>query len=116
MNIKKYGAFMITKTALEFYTKPSYWFRDESMSNVDNGWRIIGQEDAEDFCQDPENWEIININDAIELCPYVIHFVDAPIGTDLFIDYDNHKVVTQIEDLANEKQIKLDKVEEYFNG
>lgn len=116
MNIKQYGAFMITKTALEFYTKPSYWYRDESISKIDNGWRIIGQEDAEDFCQDPENWVIININDAMELCPYVMYFVDAPIGTDLFIDFDDHRAVNKMEDLSNDTLIKLDSVKQYFNN
>lgn len=110
MNIKKYGAFMITKTALERYSNPSYWYRDENSTEIDNGWRIIGDTDRDDFIDDPENWTIINMNDAIELCPLVKHFYNAPIGTELFIEYDENNLVVKVTDLVTEEEISVDEI------
>ncbi len=116
MNIKKYGAFMITKTALERYSTPNYWYRDDSISQIDNGWRIIGFEDSDEFLADPENWTIINVNDAIEICPFVKDFYNAEVGTELFVDFDENQIVSGITNLVNEEKIDLQKIDRYFSN
>ncbi len=110
MNIKKYGAFMITKTALERYSNPSYWYRDNSATDIDNGWRIIGDTDRDDFIDNSENWTIININDAMELCPLVEHFFNAPVGTELFFEYDENNLIVKVTDLELDKEISIEQL------
>ncbi len=114
MNLKKYGAFMITKTALERYSTPNYWYKDEQSSSIDNGWRIIGAEDSDEFISDPENWTIININDALEICPFVVNFFDLPINSELFVEFDEHNTVVAIINLNTDEKIIASNINNYF--
>ncbi len=114
MSIKKYGGFMITKTALERYSVPNYWYKDESSSPIDNGWRIIGFEDSDEFLADPENWTIININDAKEICPFIVDFFNVEIGTELFVNFDENNITTSIINLVTNEEIKTKEIEKYF--
>ncbi len=114
MSIKKYGGFMITKTALERYSVPNYWYKDTPSSNIDNGWRVIGFEDSDEFLADPENWTIININDAKEICPFIIDFFNVEIGTELFVNFDENNITTSIINLVTDEEIQTIDIKNYF--
>lgn len=95
----------MSKSVYNGETRPSYWHREPSVNPNDNGWRIIGTGDEEEYLNNPENWTITSIDKAFELCPMILEFFDAPVGTELFIQFNGQNMVLEIWDLVENKMI-----------
>lgn len=104
---KLYGGFTISKSVFDGTREGCYWHREKPVNPADNGWRIIGHGDSEEYLNDTNNWRVTTINHVFQLCPPVIEFFDAPIGTELFINYDNDGSVLEVQDLASGKTIDI---------
>ncbi len=105
LNKDKYGGFTMSKSVYNGETRPSYWHREEAVNEVDNGWRVIGYEDTEEYLNNSDNWTITSINRAFDLFPLILEYFDFPIGTDLFIQFNEDGVVVEIWDLITDTKI-----------
>lgn len=110
LDTAKYGGFMITKSITSGKSPASFWVREIAFNDKDNGWRIMGGIDSEEYVNDSANWEIIGINTMYNICPLVLEFFDAPIGTELFLNIDGNNIVKEVYDLKTDSQLNIDNI------
>lgn len=53
--IENAGGMIITKSIYEGTSKLKWFFREESVNPSDNGWRAIGDNDTQEYLNNPEN-------------------------------------------------------------
>ena len=89
--IKKQGACIVSNEILIDGKKVGYMYREEpSMSYNDTGWRFFSGEESQEYCDNAENFNIVELN---TLCNYdqsVIKKLDAEISA-LSTEYDTVK-------------------------
>ena len=66
-----------------------WFFREESVNPSDNGWRAIGDNDTQEYLDNPENSIVVDFNTLANIEPAVLAVYDMPVGTDLEFCFDN---------------------------
>lgn len=97
------GGCIVSKNILNNKGKLKWIIREESVNDMDNGWRFFSDLDDNEFINNPKNMAICNFNTVAEIEPAVIGIYHFPVGSDLqlviennqryFIDNVNGKVV-----------------------
>ena len=72
------GGSVVSKNILEKRGRVKWCFREESVNNIDNGWRFLSEIDTDEFLADSKNMVICDWGTIFEL----------PIGTELTLEYD----------------------------
>lgn len=80
------GGCVITKSLDDGTSKLKWIFREESVNQVDNGWRALGDTDTEEYINVPENNLVVDFDRLIEIEPAVLAIYDMPVGTDMEFD------------------------------
>ena len=65
--IENAGGVIITKSIYQRTSKLKWLFREESVNPSDNGWRAIGDNDTQEYIDNPENWDICGMRDLKDL-------------------------------------------------
>ena len=78
--IENTGGVIITKSIYQGTSKLKWLFREESVNPADNGWRAIGDNDTQEYLDNPT---LANIE------PAVLSVYDMPVGTDLEFCFDD---------------------------
>ena len=60
--IENAGGMIITKSIYEGTSKLKWFFREESVNPSDNGWRAIGDNDTQEYLNNPENSIVVDFN------------------------------------------------------
>lgn len=87
LNASDFGGFTISNNVLKGGDIAAFWYRDVPVDENDNGWRIIGLDDTEEYLNDSNNWSIVGINTVFEIMPFILTIFDLDIGTDLQVVY-----------------------------
>lgn len=87
--IENAGGMIITKSIYEGTSKLKWFFREESVNPSDNGWRAIGDNDTQEYLNNPENSIVVDFNTLANIEPAVLAVYDMPVGTDLEFCLDN---------------------------
>ena len=82
------GGCIITKSLYEGSSKLKWIFREESVNQVDNGWRAIGDTDTQEYINTPGNNMVVDFDRLVEIEPAVLAIYDMPVGTDLEFCHD----------------------------
>jgi hypothetical protein len=60
--IENAGGVIITKSIYQGTSKLKWLFREESVNPSDNGWRAIGDNDTQEYLDNPENSMVVDFN------------------------------------------------------
>lgn len=77
------GGVVITKSIYQGTSKLKWFFREKSVNPSDNGWRAIGDNDTQEYLDNPENSMVVDFNTLASIEPAVLLVYDMPAGTDL---------------------------------
>ena len=94
--IENAGGMIITKSIYEGTSKLKWFFREESVNPSDNGWRAIGDNDTQEYLNNPENSIVVDFNTLANIEPAVLAVYDMPVGTDLEFCFDNTRACLKI--------------------
>ena len=83
------GGVIITKSIYEGTSMLKWIFREESVNPSDNGWQAIGDNDTQEYLNNPENSIVVDFNTLANIEPAVLAVYDMPVGTDLEFCLDN---------------------------
>lgn len=83
------GGCIVTKSVIERKTAIKWVYREESIRQEDNGWRIFGENDTQEYIDDNENLLICDYNTLIEIEPIMSYVYPMPIGANLELIKDN---------------------------
>ncbi|MDO4480674.1 MAG: DUF2185 domain-containing protein [Erysipelotrichaceae bacterium] len=83
------GGVIITKSIYQRTSKLKWLFREESVNPSDNGWRAIGDNDTQEYIDNPENSMIVDFNTLANIEPAVLLVYDMPVGTELEFFFDD---------------------------
>ena len=78
-----YGACMVSRNIYEKKGKLKWCIREESVRDVDNGWRFLSDVDTEEYLSDANNWCILAFESVIEIEPAVLAIYNMPIGAEV---------------------------------
>lgn len=87
--IENAGGVIITKSIYQGTSKLKWFFREESVNPSDNGWRAIGDNDTQEYLNNPENSMVVDFNTLANIEPAVLSVYDMPVGTDLEFYFDD---------------------------
>ena len=87
--IENAGGVIITKAIYQRTSKLKWLFREESVNPSDNGWRAIGDNDTQEYIDNPENSMIVDFNTLANIEPAVLLVYDMPVGTELEFFFDD---------------------------
>lgn len=87
--IENAGGVIITKSIYQGTSKLKWFFREESVNPSDNGWRAIGDNDTQEYLNNPENSMVVDFNTLANIEPAVLSVYDMPVGTDLEFFFDD---------------------------
>lgn len=77
------GGVIITKSIYQGTSKLKWFFKEKSVNSSDNGWRAIGDNDTQEYLDNPENSMVVDFNTLANIEPAVLLVYDMPVGTDL---------------------------------
>lgn len=81
--IENAGGVIITKSIYQGTSKLKWFFKEKSVNSSDNGWRAIGDNDTQEYLDNPENSMVVDFNTLANIEPAVLLVYDMPVGTDL---------------------------------
>ena len=87
--IENAGGVIITKSIYQGTSKLKWFFREESVNPSDNGWRAIGDNDTQEYLNNPENSMVVDFNTLANIEPAVLSVYDMPVGTGLEFCFDD---------------------------
>ena len=87
--IENAGGVIITKSIYQGTSKLKWFFREESVNPSDNGWRAIGDNDTQEYLNNPENSMVVDFNTLANIEPAVLSVYDMPVGTDIEFYFDD---------------------------
>ena len=82
------GGCVVSKNILEKRGRLKWCFREESVNNIDNGWRFLSEIDTDEFLADSKNMVICDWGTIFEIEPAITLIFELPIGTELTLEYD----------------------------
>ena len=82
------GGCVVSKNILEKRGRLKWCFREESVNNIDNGWRFLSEIDTDEFLADSKNMVICDWGTIFVIETANALFFELPIGTELTLEYD----------------------------
>ena len=58
-----------------------YMYREEPRDNIDSGWSFFAGDEYQEYCDEPSNYEIYDVNTIANYDPTITPFLEAPAGT-----------------------------------
>lgn len=89
--IKDAGGCLVSKNILCGNGLLKWCVREESINEIDNGWRFFSDIDTEEYLSDSENLAICDYNTIADIEPAIIGIYLLPIGTDLELVIEDGK-------------------------
>ena len=81
--IKPMGGCMATDKITVDGEQIEFMYRDNSDFNNDSGWRFLSGTESQDYCDNPDNWAIYDVNTIANYDIAIITYLDLPPGTEL---------------------------------
>lgn len=103
------GWFIVSKNITSGRAPVGYSFREKSKAVEVNGWNLYSTIDDEDYVSDPDNFELLDVQQLTKLEPLMFLLKSAPYGTDLAWMYEGDKILG-LWDLVAEKEVKINEV------
>ena len=75
--------------------KVGYMYREEPDFKDDSGWRFLSGDEDDEYTDNPNNFEIYDVNTISNYDQDIISYLDKPIGTQLERDGKIFKEVTE---------------------
>ena len=85
------GGSIVSRNILEGKGKIKWCFRENSVNQIDNGWRFLSEIDTDEFLQKPANMVICDWGTVFEIEPAIMPIFDMPVGTELTLVYENQR-------------------------
>jgi hypothetical protein len=79
--VSGYGGCFATDRITVDGMKVGYMYREVPGFDVDSGWRFLAGDEPQEYCNDPSNLAIYDVNTIANYDPEIIPFLDAPIGS-----------------------------------
>ena len=85
------GASIVSNNILENKANIKWILRENSVNELDNGWRFLSEIDTEEYLSHAENMSVCDWSTILEIEPAVLSIYNMPIGTELIIIYEGEK-------------------------
>lgn len=85
------GASIVSNNILKNKANIKWIFREDSVDELDNGWRFLSEIDNEEYLSNPKNMSVCDWSTIVEIEPAVLSICDVPIGTELILIYEGEK-------------------------
>lgn len=85
------GGSIVSMNILEKKGRMKWCFREESVNEIDNGWRFLSEVDTDDYLQDASNMIVCDWATIIEIEPAILPIFNMPIGTELTLVYEEER-------------------------
>lgn len=86
------GASIVSNNILKNKANIKWIFREDSVDELDNGWRFLSEIDTEEYLLRVENMSICDWSTIVEIEPAVLSIFNMPIGTELTMIYEDERV------------------------
>ncbi|WP_434350706.1 immunity protein Imm33 domain-containing protein [Streptococcus sp. KHUD_014] len=86
------GASIVSNNILENKAHIKWILREDSVDELDNGWRFLSEIDTEEYLSHAENMSICDWSTIVEIEPAVLSIFNMPIGTELTIIYEDERL------------------------
>ena len=86
------GASIVSNNILENKANIKWILRENSVNELDNGWRFLSEIDTEEYLSYAENMSICDWSTIVEIEPAVLSIFNMPIGTALTIIYEDERL------------------------
>ena len=86
------GASIVSNNILENKANIKWILRENSVNELDNGWRFLSEIDTEEYLSHAENMSVCDWSTILEIEPAVLSIFNMPIGTELTIIYEDERV------------------------
>lgn len=85
------GASIVSNNILENKANIKWILRENSVNELDNGWRFLSEIDTEEYLSHAENMLICDWSTIVEIEPAVLSIFNMPIGTELILIYEGEE-------------------------
>ena len=85
------GASIVSNNILENKANIKWILRENSVNELDNGWRFLSEIDTEEYLSHAENMSTCDWSTIVEIEPAVLSIFNMPIGTELILIYEGEK-------------------------
>ena len=89
--ISNAGGCIVSKNILNHKGKLKWCVREESLNEVDNGWRFLSDIDTEEYLNKAENMCICDFNTVANIEPAILMIYNCKAGTDVELVEENGK-------------------------
>ena len=86
------GASIVSNNILENKANIKWILRENSVNELDNGWRFLSEIDTEEYLSHAENMSICDWNTIVEIEPAVLSIFNMPIGKELTVIYEDERL------------------------
>ena len=86
------GASIVSNNILKNKANIKWILRENSINELDNGWRFLSEIDTEEYLSHAENMSICDWSTIVEIEPAVLSIFNMPIGTELTMIYEEERV------------------------
>ena len=86
------GASIVSNNILENKANIKWILRENSVNELDNGWRFLSEIDTEEYLSRAENMSVCDWSTIVEIEPAVLSIFNMPIGTELILIYEDERV------------------------
>ena len=86
------GASIVSNNILKNKANIKWILRENSINELDNGWRFLSEIDTEEYLSHAENMSICDWSTIVEIEPAVLSIFNMPIGTELTMIYEDERV------------------------
>ena len=94
----------LSKKILEEGLKIGYMRRDEAMNENDSGWQFLAGNEDDEYLNKYKNIAIVSVNQAYQLDPDILNYINNPVGTELIRISSNEFEIDK-----NDKEIFMEK-------
>ena len=85
------GTSIVSNNILENKANIKWILRENSVNDLDNGWRFLSEIDTEEYLSHAENMSTCDWSTIVEIEPAVLSIFNMPIGTELILIYEGEK-------------------------
>lgn len=90
--IKNAGGCIVSKNILTGKGRIKWLIREQSVDEIDNGWRFLSDIDDDEFINNPDNLAVCDFNTIVNMEPALIGIYLLPVGSDLQLVIENGKI------------------------
>ena len=87
MDMKQLGGCIVSKNILEKQGRLKYCVKEESVNQIDNGWRFLSDIDNQEFLSDPGSMVVAGFDAVVAIEPMVMNIFNQPVGSDFALIY-----------------------------